>query len=545
MLLHERLLSIYEELGIKHVFSIPGDYNLPYLDRLNQTETIQNIHCTNELNMGYMADGYARALGAACFVTTFSVGSLSAINAMAGSVAENVPVLHISFAPRSCETGLFRIMHHSIGRVDPFFVVRAFAQIGATSLQLNRKEMQIQLANVRRALKSYQCVYLEIPMDLMEYRLEEEVSSYKFGDEPCLEISIELLCELIPTSVLVLGHQCQSPDIRELVRSIVSATTSRVFYLPNAHGVVSTAQTAGMYWPGVTSTEEVDKAGRVIYIGCVFTDYNTSGFNHRFNQATDVFISHTDFSSPDATIRMIGGMFHALQMIKDVLSQKTTTTVVKKAQATERVAPRSGTLDRLIFDINDREKDEVGGIHVVVDTGTSWFTGLEIEMHSQDRFLMQMQYGSIGWSVCAAIGYALAVPDGRCICLVGDGAFQMTAQALSTADRYDVRNIDVVLINNGWYAIEEALHSGEFEYNRLPGWDYTKLAQALRFVKKRTKKTSALRAKSSERRFFNYKVAATDYPSGLEIWGQAMQKYTCEWRAETLSAGLKTEKHEL
>jgi TPP-dependent 2-oxoacid decarboxylase len=43
------------------------------------------------------ADGYARArpqsLG--CCVTTFLVGALSAINGVAGSFAEELPVLHI------------------------------------------------------------------------------------------------------------------------------------------------------------------------------------------------------------------------------------------------------------------------------------------------------------------------------------------------------------------------------------------------------------------------------------------------------------------
>jgi len=36
----------------------------------------------------YAADGYARIHGAAAFVTTYGVGELSAINAIAGSFAE-------------------------------------------------------------------------------------------------------------------------------------------------------------------------------------------------------------------------------------------------------------------------------------------------------------------------------------------------------------------------------------------------------------------------------------------------------------------------
>lgn len=47
----------------------------------------------------YAADGYGRANGIACLVATFSVGGLSAINAVAGAYSENVPVVVVVGAP--------------------------------------------------------------------------------------------------------------------------------------------------------------------------------------------------------------------------------------------------------------------------------------------------------------------------------------------------------------------------------------------------------------------------------------------------------------
>jgi glyoxylate carboligase len=37
-----------------------------------------------------------------------------------------------------------------------------------------------------------------------------------------------------------------------------------------------------------------------------------------------------------------------------------------------------------------------------------------------------MQYGSIGWSVGATLGYAQAVPNKRVIACIGDGSFQVS-----------------------------------------------------------------------------------------------------------------------
>ena len=54
---------------------------------------------TNELNASYAADGYARINGIGAMVTTFGVGELSAVNGIAGSYAERVPVIAITGAP--------------------------------------------------------------------------------------------------------------------------------------------------------------------------------------------------------------------------------------------------------------------------------------------------------------------------------------------------------------------------------------------------------------------------------------------------------------
>ena len=83
-----------------------------------------------------------------------------------------------------------------------------------------------------------------------------------------------------------------------------------------------------------------------------------------------------------------------------------------------------------------------------------------------------MQYGSIGWSVGATLGYALGNPDRRVYSLIGDGSFQLTAQACSTMIRSGANPI-IFLINNGGYTIEAEIHDGP--YNTIKNWDYAGL----------------------------------------------------------------------
>ncbi|WP_305080945.1 thiamine pyrophosphate-binding protein [Pseudonocardia sp. WMMC193] len=81
------------ELGVDRVFGVPGDYSLGLLDHVTHHRALGCVGTTNELNAGYAADGYARLRGMAALCTTFGVGELSAINAVAGSYAEHVPVV--------------------------------------------------------------------------------------------------------------------------------------------------------------------------------------------------------------------------------------------------------------------------------------------------------------------------------------------------------------------------------------------------------------------------------------------------------------------
>jgi pyruvate decarboxylase len=92
---------------------------------------VRLVGCCNELNAAYAADGYARARGGgvgACAVT-FTVGGLSAINAVAGAFSENLPVVCIVGGPNSNDYGSNRILHHTIGLPDFTQELRCFQTV--------------------------------------------------------------------------------------------------------------------------------------------------------------------------------------------------------------------------------------------------------------------------------------------------------------------------------------------------------------------------------------------------------------------------------
>ena len=112
------LAARLSQIGLKHHFAVAGDFNLVLLDQLLTNKELEQVYCCNELNCGYSAGGYARACGAAAAVVTFSVGGLSAINAIGGAYAENLPVILVSGAPNTNDRASEHLVHHTLATRD-------------------------------------------------------------------------------------------------------------------------------------------------------------------------------------------------------------------------------------------------------------------------------------------------------------------------------------------------------------------------------------------------------------------------------------------
>ena len=108
------LLDRLAEAGVDRLFGVPGDFTLAMLDDVEGHRVIEWVGCANELGAGYAADGYARMRGLGAVCTTFGVGELSAINAIAGAFAEHVPVVHIVGAPSTATQAAGKATHHTL-----------------------------------------------------------------------------------------------------------------------------------------------------------------------------------------------------------------------------------------------------------------------------------------------------------------------------------------------------------------------------------------------------------------------------------------------
>lgn len=121
------------------------------------------------------------------------------------------------------------------------------------------------------------------------------------------------------------------------------------------------------------------------------------------------------------------------------------------------------------------------GDSIVVETGTSCFGSLETKLPEDTNFVAQVLWGSIGWSVGATLGTALAARElgmGRVALFVGDGSLQLSVQEITTMIRQGLTPYLFVLSNDG-YEIERQIHGPERSYNNTMIWNHRALLEAL------------------------------------------------------------------
>ena len=119
---------------------------------------------------------------------------------------------------------------------------------------------------------------------------------------------------------------------------------------------------------------------------------------------------------------------------------------------------------------------EAGDI-VITETGTANFGIWETKFPKDVTALSQVLWGSIGYSVGACQGAALAAKETgnrRTILIVGDGSLQLTVQEISTMIRQGLKPI-IFVINNEGYTIERFIHGMDSGYNDIGSWKHTEI----------------------------------------------------------------------
>ncbi|MBL0225124.1 MAG: alpha-keto acid decarboxylase family protein [Geobacteraceae bacterium] len=482
------LIQRLRDVGINHLFGVPGDYVLDFLDEVISSP-IQWVGTCNELNAGYAADGYARLNGAGAAVVTYCVGGLSILNAVAGAFAERVPLIVISGAPPARRRNAGALVHHLVSdyylQLDVFKKVTIDAAI-LIDPQTAPDEIDRVITN---AIVHKLPVYLELPADMAHapcrQPMARSTSVMPHSDEDSLKKSLQKAAELINSSknpVLLAGIEalrfCHGGDLLHLVEAVevpFATMLSSKSVLPELH-----PQFIGIYqggWSREAVRQQVESSDCLLSLGAWMTDLDTGLFSEHLDSSRMIVATNGQVTIGDTKYLnvQLGDFIRELVTVVQPRSYLNSHPVVSHTIRSVFIPDETKKLSalRLYERLNTFLDDRMV---LLAEPGDAFCAALDFNVEESENFIVQAYYSSIGYCTPAALGVSFACPDKRPVVLTGDGAFQMTAQEISTLIRQRCPAI-ILIINNDGYMVERVLHE-DGPYNDIQMWNYADLPAA-------------------------------------------------------------------
>jgi indolepyruvate decarboxylase len=479
------LLSRLQQIGIKHLFGVPGDYNLDFLDDVLESP-IRWVGNCNELNAGYAADGYARLNGVGAAVVTYGVGGLSILNAVAGAFAEHVPVIIINAAPPARRRDSGAMVHHLVSnyylQLDIYRKMTADAALLADPRTAPDEIDRV----IRNCLAQKLPAYLELPADVTRAPCRApggplpaaSLSSNQDSLTECVAEAAETLNKakhpliLAGVELLRFGLGAETLRLVETIELPFATMVSSKSVLPELH-----PQFVGIYqggWSKEMVRRQVEDSDCLLSLGAWMTDLDTGLFSINLDAQRMISVGN-------GQVRIGSHYYHEIQL-RDFIRELAPAVQPRSYQASHPVGsyrPKHAfvpttacalTAPRLYECLNHYLDDEM---ILLAEPGDAFCAAPEFDIEESENFIVQAYYCSIGYCTPAALGVALARPGKRPFVLSGDGAFQMTAQEVSTLIRERCPGV-IVIINNDGYLIERKLHK-DGAYNDIQMWQYARL----------------------------------------------------------------------
>ena len=500
------------ELGITHLFGVPGNHLGPFLTTLRAEGDIEWVGTPTEGGAGQAADAYARVHGIGAAAVTYGVGAFNLLNACGGAYVEQVPLVAVNASPPYEQWQNYRALGLLTSHMSPRpeSNLDVYRQVTVDARVISNPALaagQIDAA-LTACLSERGPVYLEVMEDLWDEPCPEPEGPilrrerpFSARNQPMLDHAVNAILTLIeehpgpdgrPRPIVWAGEEIDRFRLGGQLTDLVDGTGVPFCTTVGAKAVVDEdlPRFHGVY-NGHASHPDVhgifkDWATCRIGLGAWSTSKNLGGeqcvgddwvmaANGGVSVGTayfpDVQLTHLLPALQDALVKAYGSGGLAADYYAEAHAHhgapgdrpaslehhraSLRTSASRSRHTDHQRLTYDGVFDRINHFLNHETRQDWT---VVSDAAFSLIGSMNLSLPA-GGFLSQVSWLSIGWSVGAATGAAL-VPergDARPMVFVGDGAFQETCQEISTHTRLGLRSVVFVMDNGHFYGIEQML----------------------------------------------------------------------------------------
>ena len=519
----EQLLSILQNEGVKHIFGVAGDALNPLVTALNKQEIIKWIKVKHEGNGSFaaFAQGELGDNFGVC-ASTVGPGALHLVNGLYNAKKERSPVIAI--------TGQIPVEHIGTNYHQEVDLKKVFDDICEHQAIIRSPEEapRVILRAIRIAINNRCVCRIELPADIAEMKAENQDFVHRvFRSKSLITPSLTELnkaIELINSAEKVgilggAGCKAAKNEVVAFSKKIKAPITHTVraadVFDHSTENVVGLTGLIG----NKTGYDAVMKCDLLILIG---TDFPYTKFLPKNTKIIQIDLRPENIGGrAGITLGLHGNVETIIPFLTTKVEEKTNSdflddlnkSYAEKLKSLASEADVENDIQPLHPQIFAHQLSEIASNDAifVIDTGTSaiWCTNF-MNFHSDRRVIGAFNHGSMAVGLPAAIGAQLLFPEREVWAIVGDGAFNMCLNDLSTATEYNLP-IKVLVMNNselGFVKIEmeeaglapnfNALEVKNFDfsiYAQLVGGEGVKVTEATKI------RESLLKAKNSKKPF--------------------------------------------
>ncbi len=491
--------------GVEVMFGIPGGTMMPFYHAMHDYPEIRHILCRHEQGAGHAADGYSRASGkvGVCLGTS-GPGSTNLVTAIANAYMDNTAMVAITAQVNQALIGRDAFQETDITGITMPIVKHNYLVKNIEDIPRVFKEA-FHIASTGRNGP----VLIDVSKDTMQssgipnWDVEIDLPGYHpdIMETENIQAAIDMLTQA-KKPLLMIGNGVMLSGAAEEVRRFAERTGIPVVTTLHGIGAFPEDHPLSLGMPGMHGWVHVNRAIQecdvLFNVGTRFDD-RVTGKASTF--APHARVIHVDIDPGEigknvkVEVGIVGDAKQVLQEMTAIMPESEHTEWLKhiremqdKHQPKQQYLKRPDTAALMPHDVYNAITEfinEKGNYRVVTDVGQHQMWAAQIlDWYKPRTHFTSGGLGTMGFSVPAALGVAVACPDDTVWVIAGDGGFQMTNQEIQTMVQEGIKNVKIAIINNAFLGMvrqwQELFENKRYSGTPLTGPDFVKLAEAYR-----------------------------------------------------------------
>lgn len=483
------LVGQMAELGLKHVFGIPGTSILGVVDAIKNNPKLEFIQVRHEQTAAFMASAYGKLTGnvAAC-LTVAGPGATNLATGLYDAKLDHSPVVAL--------TGMVKRQLIGPGSFQEIDQYSFFEPLTVFNKILMSRDQTTTLATlaIKHSLIERGVSHIGIPNDVQKLDHQTKLVPFE-GNFPTratkpTEYLIERAAKIIDKSerpVIIAGFG--SIDQGEALLKFAEKIKAPITTTFRAKGVVDEYEDLYVGSHGgigsTASTKLVDDADLLIVIGSSFSDMTQIPEKKTVQIDIDPLMIARRFP---VEVGLVGNCSEILPVLHELVSE------AERNDYLEEVVKLKKEWIELLKQEFESDKSPLRAPYILgvlneminpeaiitLDVGEHcWWFGRNFWMKKTQKMIMSGNLASMGFGFPAALTSQLLYPDKQVVCITGDGGFSMVMADFLTAIKYELP-IKVFIFNNrqlGMIMQEQKMEGYDNWQTELQDLDYAAYAR--------------------------------------------------------------------